>query len=74
MAEFAYNNAKNASSGHMPFEFNYGYYPWMFYKKDVNPRFKSKSADELLAELKELIIVYQKKPLPCPRISEMGLQ
>ena len=27
MAEFAYNNAKNASTGHTPFELNCGYHP-----------------------------------------------
>ena len=26
IAEFAYNNTKNASTGYMPFELNYGYY------------------------------------------------
>ena len=57
MAEFVYNNAKNASFGHMPFELNCGYYPRIFYKEDVNPRSKSKSADELSAELRELMIV-----------------
>ena len=58
MAEFAYNNVKNASTGHTPFELNYGYHPRMLYKEDVNPRFQSKLADELSAELGELIIVY----------------
>ena len=29
MAEFAYNNAKNASTDHTPFELNYGYHPRM---------------------------------------------
>ena len=38
MAEFAYNNAKNASTGHTPFELNCGYYSWMLYKEDVDPR------------------------------------
>ena len=38
MAEFAYNNAKNASIGHIPFELNCGYHPWMSYKEDVNRR------------------------------------
>ena len=38
MAEFAYNNAKNASTGHTPFELNYGYHPRMSYKEDVDPR------------------------------------
>ena len=27
MAEFAYNNAKNASTGHTPFELNCGFHP-----------------------------------------------
>ena len=38
MAEFAYYNAKNASTGHTPFELNCGYYPQMLYKEDVDPR------------------------------------
>ena len=60
MAEFAYNNTKNASSGHTPFELNYDYHPRMSYKKDVNPRSKSKSVNELSTELKELMIVCRK--------------
>ena len=57
MAEFAYNNAKNASTGHTPFELNCGYHPRMSDKEDVDPRSQSKSADELLVELRELMIV-----------------
>ena len=60
MAEFAYNNAKNASFGHTPFELNCGYHPRMSYKEDVDPCSKSKSADKLLTELRELIIVCRK--------------
>ena len=60
MAEFAYNNAKNASTNHTPFKLNCGYHSWMSYKKDVNPYFQSKLADKLLAELKELMNVSQK--------------
>ena len=60
MAEFAYNNAKNVSTGHIPFELNYGYHPRMLYEEKVNLCFKSKSADKLLAELRELMIVCQK--------------
>ena len=59
MAEFAYNNTKNASTGHIPFELNCSYHPRMLYKEDVNSRSQSKSADELSAELRELIIVCQ---------------
>ena len=60
MADFAYNNAKNTSTGHTSFELNCDYYSWMSYEEKVDPRFKSKSADKLLAELRKLIIVCQK--------------
>ena len=59
MAEFAYNNAKNASNGHTPFELNCGYHPRMSYEEDVDPHSQSKSANKLLAELKELMIICQ---------------
>ena len=43
----------------MPFELNCGYHPRMLYEEEVDPHSQSKSADELSAELKELMIVYQ---------------
>ena len=57
MAEFAYNNSKNTSTGHTPFELNCGYHPRISYEEEVEPRSQSKSADELAKELRELIIV-----------------
>ena len=60
MIEFTYNNIKNVSIGHTLFKLNYVYHLLMLYKGNVNSRSKSKSTDELLAELKKLIIVYQK--------------
>ena len=51
MAEFAYNNAKNESTGHTFFELNCGYHLRVSYKEDINPRSKSKLADELSAKL-----------------------
>ena len=59
MVEFAYNNAKNVSTGHTTFELNCGYHSRMSYEENVNSRFRSKSADKLLAELRELMIVCQ---------------
>ena len=59
MMEFAYNNAKHTSMGSMLFEFNCGYHPHVFYKKDIEPRSKSKAADEFIKELKNLIVVYR---------------
>ena len=60
MAEFAYNNAKNASTGHIPFELNCGYHPRMLYEEKIDSHFKSKLADKLSVELRELMIVCQK--------------
>ena len=57
MAEFALNNAKNASTGHTLFELNCGFHPRASYKEDVDPQSKSKAADELATELRELTTV-----------------
>ena len=57
MAEFAYNNAKNSSTGHTLFELNYGYHPRVSFKEDTDPRCWSKSADKLSAELRNLMNV-----------------
>ena len=57
MAEFAYNNTKNANTGYTPFELNYGYHPHVFYEENVNPHNKSKSADNLANNLRELMII-----------------
>ena len=60
MAELAYNNAKNASTTHILFELNCGYHPCVSFEKNTNPRFRSKTADELSAELRKLMTVGQK--------------
>ena len=58
MAVFAYNNTKNLSTGHIPFELNCGYYFWILYKEKFDSRSKSKSVNKLSAELRELMIIY----------------
>ena len=57
MAKFAYNNAKNLSIGHMPFELNCGYHPRVFFEENTDPHSQSKSADKLSAELQDLMTV-----------------
>ncbi len=60
MAEFAYNNTKNANTGHIPFELNCGYHPRVFFEEDVDSRSRSRSINELAKELKKLIeVCYQ---------------
>ena len=58
MAEFAYNNAKNASIGHILFELNCGYHFKVSFKEDVDLYLKSRSANKLAEELRKLIEVY----------------
>lgn len=48
---------KNTNLDHTSFELNYGYHLKASYKKDVDPYSKSKSADEMVTELWELIVV-----------------
>lgn len=57
MTKFAYNNAKNASTSHTSFKLNYGYHLWISYKEKVDFHSKFKSADKLLIELRELMII-----------------
>ncbi len=57
IAEFAYNNAKNASIGHTPFELNCGYHPKVSFEEDVDSRSRSRSASELAKELRKLMEV-----------------
>ena len=60
MAEFAYNNTKNANTNYTPFKHNYSYYPKVFFEKDINFYLKSCSTNKLAEELKKLIeICYQ---------------
>ena len=60
ISKFAYNNAKNASTGHTFFKLNSVYHPWMSYNEDINLSSKSKSADELSADLQEPMTVCRK--------------
>ena len=59
MAEFAYNNVKNAITGHTLFKLNCEYHPRVFYKEDLDFRSKSKIAEELSSKFRNLIAVCQ---------------
>ena len=60
MAKFAYNNNKNANTGHTPFQLNSGYYSYIFFKKDTNCCSQLKTINKLSIKLQKLIIVYRK--------------
>ena len=55
MAEFVYNNAKNISTGHTFLKLNCSYHPKVSFEEDIDRCSKSRSADELIEELRELI-------------------
>ena len=57
MAEFVYNNPKNASMGHTSFELNSGYHPRVSFEDKCNARSRSSSTKRLAIELRELLNV-----------------
>ena len=59
MAEFAYNNVKNANTGHTPFKLNCGYYPCVSYKENLNSQSKLKSVKKLSSKLQNLMVACQ---------------
>ena len=59
MTEFAYNNAKNASSSHIDFKLNCGFHLSISCKENVDLHSLSKLVNNLANELRELIHVYQ---------------
>ena len=70
MAEFAYNNAKNASTGHMPFKLNCGFHLRVFFKDDIVPCSRSCSADEMAKKLRELIDICQQNLLYAQKLQK----
>ena len=59
MAEFTYNNTKNASIGFMSFELNCGYHLRVSYKENLNSRSQSKTAEKLSSKLRNLMAACQ---------------
>ena len=72
IAEFAYNNAKNASTGFTPFKLNCGYHPRVSYKEDLDPCSKSRSTEELFSELRELMIICQQNLHHAQKLQNRG--
>ncbi len=58
IAEFAYNNATNASTSYILFKYNCGYHLKVFFKEDVDPYLRSRCTNKLVQWLRELIKVY----------------
>ena len=59
--QFVHSNIKNISTSHISFELNYKYYFCIFYKKNINSKFKFKFIDILANNLKIYITLLRKK-------------
>ena len=70
MAKFAYNSTKNANTGHTPFELNYDFHPRVFFEDDVNSCFRSRSANKLAKELRELMDICQQNLLHAQKVQK----
>ncbi len=63
IAEFIYNNIKNANINHTPFKLNCGYHLRVSFKEDVDTRSRSRSTNKPAEELEELMdVCYQNLP------------
>ena len=60
IAELAYNNATHACTGYTLFELNCEYHLCISYKEDVNSCSRSKAADDLTEELRNLMAACRK--------------
>ena len=58
IAKFAYNNSKNASTGHTPFELNCSYHPRVSFEDKCDACSRSSLAKGLAMELRELMNIY----------------
>ena len=70
MAEFTYNNAKNANTGLTPFELNYGFYPQVFFEDDIDLCSRSCFANKLVKELKKLMDICQQNLLHTQKLQK----
>ena len=72
MAEFTYNNAKNASTGYTAFKLNCEYYPRVSNKEDLDLCLQSRTAEELSSKLWELMTVCQQNFYHAQKLQKCG--
>lgn len=72
MAEFTYNNAKNASTSHTSFELNCNYHLRISSENKVDPYLRSHSADEVAKELRELILICKQNLLHAQELQKQA--
>lgn len=60
IAKFIYNSVKNNSNRYISSKPNHNFYPYIWFKKNMNPLSKSKLVDQLANKIKFFISVYKK--------------
>ena len=58
MAEFTYNNSKNANTDHTLFKLNCAYHSWVSFKNKYNVHSRSFLTNGLAIKLRKLMNVY----------------
>lgn len=59
IADFVYNNVKNANIFYILFKLNYGYYPCICFENKTNSCWKVYLANKLVEKLRDLILICQ---------------
>ena len=72
MAEFTYNNPKNASTGHTPFELNFDYHPRVFFEDECDTRSRSSLVKGLVIELRELMNICRQNLLHAQNLQKQA--
>ena len=57
IAEFAYNNTKNANTDNILCKLNYGYHLCVSYNENIDPYFLLKLVKKLLSKLQKLMLI-----------------
>lgn len=70
MAKFVYKNTKNSNNNCTHFELDCGYHLCVFFKKNKNSHFYLKTADKLVVQLQQLLIVYYENFYCIPKIQK----
>lgn len=58
MTKFEKNNTKNRKNYNISLNFNYDYYTYIFFEKNIGFYFQLKISNKLVAKLHILLIVY----------------
>lgn len=72
MTKFIYNVVKNGNTSLIPFEFNYNYYSYIFFKNKFDFYLKSCSFNKLANNLRNLMLICQQNLLHIQKLQKQA--